>query len=34
MGWVRWIKIALPPTVAALILCDLLLYIKYAAGSF
>ena len=29
MGWVRWIKIALPPTVAALILCDLLLYVKY-----
>jgi Na+/H+ antiporter NhaD/arsenite permease-like protein len=34
MGWVRWIKIALPPTVAALILCDLLLYVKYAVGSF
>jgi hypothetical protein len=29
MGWVRWIKIAVPPTVAALILCDLLLYVKY-----
>jgi Na+/H+ antiporter NhaD/arsenite permease-like protein len=29
VGWVRWIKIALPPTLAALILCDLLLYVKY-----
>jgi Na+/H+ antiporter NhaD/arsenite permease-like protein len=29
MGWVRWIKIALPPTVAALVLCDILLYVKY-----
>lgn len=34
MGWVRWIKIALPPTVAALILCDLLLYVKYVVGFF
>jgi len=34
MGWVRWIKIALPPTVAALILCDLLLYVKYVVGAF
>jgi Na+/H+ antiporter NhaD/arsenite permease-like protein len=34
MGWVRWIKIALPPTVAALILCDLLLYVKYVAGFY
>jgi len=29
MGWVRWIKISLPPTVAALVLCDILLYVKY-----
>ena len=34
MGWVRWIKIALPPTVAALILCDLLLYVKYVVGFY
>ena len=34
IGWVRWIKIALPPTVAALILCDLLLYVKYVVGFY
>ena len=34
MGWVRWIKIALPPTVAALILCDLLLYVKNVVGFY
>jgi Na+/H+ antiporter NhaD/arsenite permease-like protein len=34
MGWVRWIKIAVPPTLAALILCDLLLYVKYVVGFY
>jgi Na+/H+ antiporter NhaD/arsenite permease-like protein len=34
MGWVRWIKIAAPPTLAALVLCNLLLYIKYLVGFY
>lgn len=33
-GWIRWIKIALPPTIAALVLSDLLLYVKYAVGFY
>jgi Na+/H+ antiporter NhaD/arsenite permease-like protein len=34
MGWVRWIKIAAPPTLAALVLCNILLYIKYLVGFY
>jgi Na+/H+ antiporter NhaD/arsenite permease-like protein len=34
MGWVRWIKIAAPPTLAALVLCNLLLYVKYLVGFY
>jgi Na+/H+ antiporter NhaD/arsenite permease-like protein len=34
MGWVRWIKIAAPPTLLALVLCNLLLYIKYLVGFY
>ncbi|MGZ4925510.1 MAG: SLC13 family permease [Halobacteriota archaeon] len=34
MGWVRWIKIAAPPTLVALVLCNLLLYIKYLVGFY
>ncbi len=34
MGWVRWIKIAAPPTLIALVLCNLLLYIKYLVGFY
>ena len=34
MGWVRWIKIAAPPTLIALALCNLLLYIKYLVGFY
>jgi Na+/H+ antiporter NhaD/arsenite permease-like protein len=34
MGWIRWIKIAAPPTLAALVLCNLLLYIKYLVGFY
>jgi Na+/H+ antiporter NhaD/arsenite permease-like protein len=34
MGWVRWIKIAAPPTLVALVLCNLLIYIKYLVGFY
>ena len=34
MGWIRWIKIAAPPTLAALVLCNLLLYVKYLVGFY
>jgi Na+/H+ antiporter NhaD/arsenite permease-like protein len=34
IGWVRWIKIAAPPTLVALVLCNLLLYIKYLMGFY
>ena len=34
MGWVRWIKIAAPPTLLALLLCNLLLYMKYLVGFY
>jgi len=34
MGWVRWIKIAAPPTLLALLLCNLLLYVKYLVGFY
>jgi Na+/H+ antiporter NhaD/arsenite permease-like protein len=34
MGWVRWIKIAAPPTLTALVLCNLLLYVKYLVGFY
>jgi len=34
MGWVRWIKIAAPPTLLALVLCNLLLYVKYLVGFY
>ena len=34
MGWVRWIKIAAPPTLVALVLCNLLLYVKYLVGFY
>ena len=34
MGWVRWIKIAAPPTLLALLLCNLLLYLKYLVGFY
>ncbi len=33
-GWIRWMKIAIPPTVAALLLCNVMLYIKYLAGFY
>ena len=33
-GWVRWIKIAAPPTLVALVLCNLLLYVKYLVGFY
>jgi Na+/H+ antiporter NhaD/arsenite permease-like protein len=29
IGWIRWIKIAAPPTLVTLVLCNLLLYMKY-----
>jgi Na+/H+ antiporter NhaD/arsenite permease-like protein len=34
MGWVRWIKIAAPPTLVALVLCNILVYIKYLVGFY
>ena len=34
IGWIRWIKIAAPPTLATLVLCDLLLYVKYLLGFY
>jgi Na+/H+ antiporter NhaD/arsenite permease-like protein len=34
MGWIRWIKIAAPPTLVALVLCNLLLYVKYLVGFY
>jgi len=34
MGWVRWIKIAAPPTLVALVLCNTLLYVKYLLGFY
>jgi len=33
-GWIRWMKIAIPPTVAALLLCNVMLYIKYLTGFY
>ncbi len=34
VGWIRWMKIAIPPTVAALLLCNVMLYIKYLTGFY
>jgi len=34
VGWIRWIKIAVPPTIAALIVCNIMLYAKYAMGFY
>ena len=34
VGWVRWMKIAIPPTVVALVLCNVVLYIKYLIGFY
>ena len=34
VGWIRWMKIAIPPTVAALLLCNGMLYIKYLTGFY
>jgi len=34
VGWIRWIKIAVPPTIAALIVCSIMLYAKYATGFY
>jgi Na+/H+ antiporter NhaD/arsenite permease-like protein len=34
IGWIRWIKIAAPPTLVALVLCNLLLYVKYLVGFY
>jgi Na+/H+ antiporter NhaD/arsenite permease-like protein len=34
IGWVRWIKITAPPTLVALMLCNLLVYIKYLVGFY
>jgi Na+/H+ antiporter NhaD/arsenite permease-like protein len=34
LGWMRWIKIAVPPTIAALIVCNIMLYAKYARGFY
>jgi Na+/H+ antiporter NhaD/arsenite permease-like protein len=34
IGWLRWIKIAAPPTLVTLVLCDLLLYVKYLVGFY
>lgn len=34
VGWIRWIKIAVPPTIAALIVCNTMLYAKYAIGFY
>lgn len=34
VGWIRWMKIAIPPTVIALLLCNVMLYIKYLIGFY
>lgn len=34
IGWLRWIKIAAPPTLVTLVLCNFLLYTKYLAGLY
>ena len=34
VGWIRWMKIAIPPTVLALVLCNVMLYIKYLIGFY
>ena len=34
VGWIRWMKIAIPPTVVALLLCNVMLYIKYLTGFY
>ncbi len=34
VGWVRWMKIAIPPTMVALVLCNVMLYIKYLIGFY
>jgi Na+/H+ antiporter NhaD/arsenite permease-like protein len=34
IGWTRWIKIAAPPTLVTLVLCNIFLYIKYLVGFY
>ncbi|MGZ4947682.1 MAG: SLC13 family permease [Halobacteriota archaeon] len=34
IGWLRWMKLAIPPTFVALIVCNVLLYAKYAVGFY
>jgi Na+/H+ antiporter NhaD/arsenite permease-like protein len=34
VGWRRWMKIAIPPTALALVLCNVMLYIKYLIGFY
>ncbi len=32
IGWIRWMKLAIPPTFVALLVCNVMLYVEYAAG--
>ncbi len=32
IGWVRWMKLAIPPTFFALLVCNIMLYVKYSIG--
>ncbi len=32
IGWIRWMKLAIPPTFVALLVCNVMLYVKYAIG--
>lgn len=34
IGWGRWIKLALPASLLALIVCNILIYVKYLIGWF
>lgn len=34
VGWLPWIKIAVPPTVLSLVACNVLLYAKYIMGFY
>jgi Na+/H+ antiporter NhaD/arsenite permease-like protein len=34
IGWGRWLKLAVPATFIALIICNLALYLKYLIGFY
>ena len=32
IGWLRWIKMAAPPTIVAMLIASLILYLKFIPG--